>query len=80
MKQTFTYIVSWTITVMAYVPCKSLNLIQPEVGRMNNFICSESDQKSFSIGFLNRDSALLVYRRAINNEIITAKFDSIQNK
>ena len=76
----YTYIVSWTITVMAYVPCKSVNMIKPEVGNMTDYICSETDQKKFSIGFLNRDSAYLVYKNCIHNEITTVKFDSVLNK
>ena len=72
----FTYIVSWSITVMAYLPCKSPPV---ELRGMTNFICSESDQKTFSIGFANRDSAMLVYKRALNNEIRGVRFDSIRN-
>ena len=80
MKQTFTYIVSWTVVVMAYIPCKSINFIKPEIGGMTDYICSETDQKHFSVGFSNRDSAILVYKKALNNEIRTAKFDSIPNR
>jgi len=76
----YTYIVSWTITIMAYVPCKSVDLIAPQVVGMADYICSETDEKHFSIGFLNRDSALLVYKRCISNDIRTVKLDSIGYK
>ncbi len=72
----YTYIVSWTITIMAYVPCKSVELI----GNTYGGLCSETDQKLFTIGFLNRDSAVKVYKRILFDEQTTARFDSVLNK
>jgi len=76
MKQTFTYIVSWTISIAA-LPCHS-DFIKSIISGNRKF-CFETDKKEFTIGFLNRDSAILVYKNAVSSDL-KPKLDSIPNK
>jgi hypothetical protein len=76
MKQTFTYIVSWVVSIASY-PCKEY---PKELGIYKPEICYETEQKKFTVAAASRDSALkMCYNLAIN-EITTVKFDSIPNK